>query len=88
MNPVIAMLIGVIVMMVLIIFTRMHAFPSLIISAILIGILSGVPLGESISTVTSGFGGTMASIGTVSYTHLSITFLLKTPIVYNPPRPL
>lgn len=65
MNPVIAMLIGVIVMMVLIIFTRMHAFPSLIISAILIGILSGVPLGESISTVTSGFGGTMASIGIV-----------------------
>lgn len=65
MNPVIAMLIGVIVMMVLIIFTRMHAFPSLIISAILIGILSGIPLGESISTVTSGFGGTMASIGIV-----------------------
>ena len=27
--------------------------------------LSGVPLGESISTVTSGFGGTMASIGIV-----------------------
>ena len=65
MNPVIAMLIGVVVMMGLIIFTRMHAFPSLIISAILIGILSGIPLGESISTVTSGFGGTMASIGIV-----------------------
>ena len=48
MNPVIAMLIGVVVMMGLIIFTRMHAFPSLIISAILIGILSGIPLGESI----------------------------------------
>lgn len=65
MNPVIAMLIGVVVMMGLIIFTRMHAFPSLIISAVLIGILSGIPLGESISTVTSGFGGTMASIGIV-----------------------
>ena len=34
MNPVIAMLIGVVVMMVLVICTRMHAFPSLIISAI------------------------------------------------------
>lgn len=77
MNPVIAMLIGVVVMMVLIIFTRMHAFPSLIISAILIGILSGNALlagtgnvggnllGVSISTVTSGFGGAMASIGIV-----------------------
>lgn len=77
MNPVIAMLIGVVVMMALIIFTRMHAFPSLIISAILIGVLSGNALlvgtgneggsllGVAVSTVTSGFGSTMASIGIV-----------------------
>ena len=78
MNPVIAMLIGVIFMMVIIIKTRMHAFPSLIISAILIAVLSGDYLlvgvkaakganllETSIKTVTSGFGGTMASIGIV-----------------------
>ena len=77
MNPVVAMLIGIILMMVLIIFTRMHPFPSMIISAIVIGILSGNALlagtgneggnllGVSISTVTSGFGSTMASIGIV-----------------------
>ena len=65
MNPVIAMLIGVVVMMGLIIFTRMHAFPSLIISAIFIAILSGFPLNDAMSTVTGGFGGTMASIGIV-----------------------
>lgn len=75
MNPVLAMLIGVVVMMVLIIMTRMHAFPALIISAILIAVLSGNYLagaaesgnllGTAISTVTSGFGGTMASIGIV-----------------------
>lgn len=77
MNPVLAMLIGVIIMMVLIICTRMHAFPSLIISAILIAVLSGnyllagtgndgkPLLTTAISTVTSGFGGTMASIGIV-----------------------
>lgn len=69
------MLIGVVVMMVLIICTRMHAFPALIISAILIAVLSGNYLagvaengnllGTAISTVTSGFGGTMASIGIV-----------------------
>ena len=40
MNPVLAMIIGVVVMMALIIFTRMHAFPSLIISELLIAILS------------------------------------------------
>ena len=75
MNPVLAMLIGVVVMMVLIICTRIHAFPALIISAILIAVLSGNNLagvaesgnllGTAISTVTSGFGGTMASIGIV-----------------------
>lgn len=75
MNPVLAMLIGVVVMMVLIICTRMHAFPALIISAILIAVLSGNYLagvaengnllGTAISTVTSGFGSTMASIGIV-----------------------
>lgn len=39
-NPVLAMAIGIVVMMVLIIFTKMHAFPSLIISAILIAVLA------------------------------------------------
>lgn len=78
MNPVLALLIGVVIMMGLIIFTRMHAFPSLIISAIAIAILSGdyllvgtgaaegaSLLSTAISTVTSGFGSTMTSIGIV-----------------------
>ena len=77
MSPVLAMTIGIIVMLVLVIFTRMHAFPSLIISAILIAILAGDSLlvgtgneggdllAVAVSTVTGGFGGTMASIGVV-----------------------
>ena len=71
MHPVLAMAIGIVVMMGLIIFTKMHAFPSLIISAILIGLLALPYMGEGatpasvISAVTSGFGGTMASIGVV-----------------------
>lgn len=77
MNPIIAMLIGIVVMLVLVIFTRMHAFPTLIISAVLIAVLSGNSLlvgtgneggnllSVAISTVTSGFGSTMASIGIV-----------------------
>lgn len=74
MHPVLAMAIGIVVMMGLIIFTKMHAFPSLIISAILIGVLA-LPFGSGesvvstltgvVSTVTSGFGGTMTSIGIV-----------------------
>lgn len=66
MNPVLAMLIGIVVMMILIIFTRMHACPALIISAVLIGVLSNsIPLSQVVSTVTGGFGSTMTSIGIV-----------------------
>jgi GntP family gluconate:H+ symporter len=77
MNPVLAMLIGIIIMMLMIIFTRMHAFPAMIISAILIGILSGNALlvgtgneggnllSVAVNTVTGGFGSTMTSIGIV-----------------------
>ena len=70
MHPVLAMAIGIVAMMVLIIFTKMHAFPSLIISAILIGVLA-LPFGDVetlkavVTTVSSGFGGTMTSIGIV-----------------------
>ncbi|MBO4903215.1 MAG: GntP family permease [Lachnospiraceae bacterium] len=70
-NPVVAMLIGIVVMLVLIIFTKMHAFPSLIISAILIAVLAtdfsaeDASLPGTIGTVTKGFGNTMASIGVV-----------------------
>ena len=90
MNPVIAMLIGVVVMMVLVICTRMHAFPSLIISAILIAVLSGnyllVGTGNeggnllsvAISTVTGGFGGTMTSIGIVIGFGCSVPAIMAT----------
>ncbi len=63
-NPVLAMAIGIVVMFVLIICTKMHAFPSLIISAILIALLA-MPIGDVINTVTTGFGNTMKSIGIV-----------------------
>ncbi len=77
MNPILAMLIGIVVMMVLIICTRIHPFPAMIVSAILIAILSGDALlagtgneggnllSVAVSTVTGGFGSTMTSIGIV-----------------------
>ena len=58
------MAIGIVVMLLLIIFTRMHAFPALIISAVLIALLA-MPVGDVINTVTTGFGNTMKSIGIV-----------------------
>lgn len=73
-HPVLAMAIGIVVMMLLVIFTKMHAFPSLIISAILIAVLA-MPFGPDgsvvdtltgcVSTVSKGFGNSMTSIGIV-----------------------
>ena len=64
MSPVLAMAIGIVVMLLLIIFTRLHPFPALIISAILIAVLA-MQIGDVINTVTTGFGNTMKSIGIV-----------------------
>ncbi len=69
-HPVVAMAIGIVVMMLMIIYNKLHAFPSLIISAILIAVLA-MPFGkvatltQCVATVTTGFGNTMASIGVV-----------------------
>ena len=68
------MLIGIILMLVLIIFTKIHAFPALIVSALVIAVLA-MPFGADANAVTSltacvnlvstGFGNTMRSIGIV-----------------------
>lgn len=69
-NPVLAMLIGTAVMMAMIIFTKIHAFPALIISAILIAVLA-MPFGDvmdlkgCVDVVATGFGSAMKSIGIV-----------------------
>ena len=65
-NPVLAMFIGIIVMMALIIWNKLHPFPALIISAILIAVLA-MPFGpegnqvatlaKCVSTVTTGLSG-------------------------------
>ena len=73
-HPVLAMAIGIVIMMLLVICTKMHAFPSLIISAIIIAVLA-MPFGTGdsvvetltacVSTVSKGFGNSMTSIGIV-----------------------
>ncbi len=62
---IVAMLLGIVFLMVLVIKTRVQAFPALILSAILIGLLSGHTASATIAAVTTGFGNTMASIGIV-----------------------
>jgi len=65
MNPIVAMLIGIALLLFLVIFTRFQAFLALIISALAIGLLAGLGPGDTIAAVTTGFGNTMTSIGIV-----------------------
>ncbi len=65
MSPVIAMLIGIAVLLVMVIKTKIQAFPALILSAIIIGLLAGLTPADTITAVTQGFGNTMTGIGIV-----------------------
>ncbi len=65
MNPIVAMLIGIAILLILVIFTKFQAFLALIISALIIGLLAGIGPAATIAAVTGGFGNTMNSIGIV-----------------------
>ncbi|MDO4594894.1 MAG: gluconate:H+ symporter [Tissierellia bacterium] len=61
----IALIIGLGLLIFLIIKTKVHTFPSLIIAALFIGIVGGMPYDVVIQSVTDGFGGTLGSIGII-----------------------
>ncbi len=64
-RSVLALLIGIALLIFLVTRTKIQAFPALILSAILIGLFSGLPADQTIHAVTKGFGDTLASIGIV-----------------------
>lgn len=69
MQMIIGLVIGVIVLVFLILRTKIHAFPALIIAAALTGLIGGMPpaVGDVnvAKSITTGFGNTLASIGIV-----------------------
>lgn len=65
MYSVVLLVVSIAMLMVLISKLRVHAFLSLLIVSLLLGVVSGMPLGEVANTVAAGFGGTMQSIGIV-----------------------
>jgi len=60
-----ALVIGIVVLVFLILKTKIHAFPALIIAAALIGLVGGMDPVDVSSAITTGFGNTLASIGIV-----------------------
>ena len=64
-QPLVALLVGIALIIVLIIRTRVGAFLALLLAGLAVGLISGLPLGETIEAITTGFGNTLAAIGIV-----------------------
>ena len=62
---IIALLIGIVVLIVLILKTKVHPFLGLIIAAVTIGLIGGMDPTKIPGSITSGFGGTLGSIGII-----------------------
>jgi GntP family gluconate:H+ symporter len=69
MNPtvqmVLALIIGFAVLIFLIMKTKIHVFLALILASAFIGLCGGMPMGKITASITSGFGGTLGSIGII-----------------------
>ena len=62
---IIALLIGIVVLILLILKTKVHAFLGLIIAAVIIGLLGGMDPTAIPTSIINGFGGTLGSIGII-----------------------
>lgn len=56
---------GIILLLILILKTKVHAFLALIIAASVTGLIGGMPTNNVITSITSGFGSTLGSIGII-----------------------
>ena len=61
----IALLIGIVILVLLILKTKVHAFLGLIIAAVIIGLIGGMDPVQIPTSIINGFGGTLGSIGII-----------------------
>lgn len=60
-----ALLLGVVTIIVVVLRTRLDAFVALLLAAVVTGLVAGQPLLDTVSSITTGFGNTLGSIGIV-----------------------
>lgn len=60
-----ALFIGLVLLILLILKTKVHAFIALIIAAITIGLIGGMGTTATVDAITAGFGGTLGNIGII-----------------------
>ncbi len=61
----IGLILAISVLIILVLFTKVHAFPALIIAALIAGVVGGYGFSETIASIKKGFGGTLGSIGII-----------------------
>lgn len=57
--------IGILALILMILKTKIHVFLALIIASVIVGIVGGLEPTATVSAITSGFGGTLGSIGII-----------------------
>lgn len=62
---ILALLVGLGIVVFLILKSKVQAFPALLIAAIAVGLIGGLPAKETMTTIAGGFGSTLSSIGIV-----------------------
>ena len=62
---ILALIIGLAIVVVLILKTKVQAFPTLLIAAMAVGVIAGVPNDKIMTTISGGFGSTLGSIGII-----------------------
>jgi gluconate:H+ symporter, GntP family len=60
-----ALVLGIGTIIVLVLWTRLDAFVALLLASLVTGFVAGAPMSETITSMTTGFGNTLASIGIV-----------------------
>lgn len=61
----IALGVGIFLLLYMIIKTKIHAFPALIVTSVAVGLMCGLSIPDTIKAVSGGFGGTLGSIGII-----------------------
>ncbi len=62
---ILALVLGIATVVFLILKTKVQAFPALIVAAMVVGVVAGVPFDKLMQTIAGGFGSTLGSIGIV-----------------------
>ncbi|MFB4163913.1 GntP family permease [Alteribacillus sp. JSM 102045] len=62
---ILGLIIGVFLLILLVLKTKIHAFVALLIAASVTGLIGGMPAPDVVDTITSGFGNTLSTIGIV-----------------------